>query len=231
VSGPVFNPRAFAFLDAGGVLVTAHVRGGGEFGKAWWEAGKGRTKPNTWRDLIDACAHLIAEGWTTPAQLAIRGGSAGGIAAGRALTERPDLFAAAVLAVGVLNTLRAEFAPNGPPNVTEYGTIADEQGYHALRAMDSLHAVADGVPYPAVLLTHGMTDSRVEPWMSAKMTARLQAASASEAPVLLRVTTDAGHGIGSTRTQLDEELADVYAFVLWRTNSPPAGAPPCPTPA
>jgi prolyl oligopeptidase len=217
VSGPVFNPRAFAFLDAGGVLATAHVRGGGEYGRAWWEAGKGPTKPNSWRDLIDACEHLIAEGWTTPERLAIRGVSAGGITAGRALTERPDLFAAAVLAVGVLNTLRAEYAPNGPPNVPEYGTVTEEAGFRALKVMDALHAVADGVPYPAVLLTHGLTDSRVEPWMSAKMAARLQAATASEAPVLLRVTADAGHGIGSTRTQLDEELSDVYAFVLWRT--------------
>ncbi len=214
VSGPIFNPRAFAFLQRGGVLATVHVRGGGEFGRGWWRAGKGATKPNSWRDLIDGCEHLIAGGWTTTDRLVIRGGSAGGITAGRALTERPDLFAGAVIAVGVLNTLRAEFAPNGPPNIPEYGTIADEAGFRALRAMDALQAVEDGVHYPAVLLTHGMTDGRVEPWMSAKFAARLQAATASEAAVLLRVTEDAGHGIGSTRTQLDQELADVYAFVL-----------------
>lgn len=218
VVAPAFNARAFAFLERGGVLATAHVRGGGEYGEAWWSAGKGPTKPNSWRDLIDVCEHLVAEGWTRPEHLAIRGASAGGITIGRALTERPDLFAAVVCGVGVLNTLRAEFAPNGPPNVPEYGTIADSAGFEALLAMDSVHAVRDGAAYRPVLLTHGMTDPRVEPWHSAKMAARLQAAGASQ--TLLRVTFDAGHGVGSTRTQADEEAADVYAFVLARAQRP-----------
>jgi prolyl oligopeptidase len=230
VLGPVFNPRAFAFLEQGGILVTAHVRGGGEYGEAWWKAGRGPTKPNSWRDLIDVCEHLCAEGWTRPAHLAIRGGSAGGITVGRALTERPDLFAACVCSVGVLNTLRAEFAPNGPPNVPEYGTIATQEGFEALVAMDSIHAVEDGVAYPPVLLTHGMTDPRVEPWHSAKMTARLQAASAG-GEVLLRVTFDAGHGVGSTRSQLDEETADIYAFVLAHAAGRGAGRPRSRAPA
>ncbi len=215
VNGPRFDPRRIAFLEQGGVLATAHVRGGGEYGKRWWKAGQKLNKPNTWRDLIDCCEAMIAEGWTSRSKLAIQGGSAGGITVGRALTERPDLFAAVLSNVGDSNPLRMEFSQNGPPNIDEFGTIADRDGFVGLRQMDALHAVRDGVAYPAVLLTTGMTDPRVEPWNAGKMTARLQKASSSN-PVLLRVTFDAGHGLGSTRSQIDDQLADEFAFVLWR---------------
>jgi prolyl oligopeptidase len=216
VNGPRFDPRRIAFLEQGGVLATAHVRGGGEYGKRWWKAGQKLDKPTTWRDLIDCCEALIRMGWTQRRHLAIQGGSAGGITVGRALTERPDLFAAVISDVGVSNALRAEFSQNGPPNIDEFGTITDRDGFIGLRQMDALHAVRDGTKYPAVLLTTGMTDPRVEPWQAAKMAARLQKASSSGNPVLLRVTFDAGHGLGSTRTQQDEQVADAYAFVLWR---------------
>lgn len=216
---PVFDARSIAFLEQGGVLATAHVRGGGEYGKAWWQAGQKLTKPNTWRDLIAACEYLIREGWTSQPRLAIEGESAGGIAVGMALTERPDLFSVVVGKVGTYNMLRSEFGHGGQSNVAEFGTIADEDGFRGLRAMDAYHAVRDGVSYPAVLLTAGMTDSRVSPWEAAKMTARLQRATASSNPVLLRVGFDEGHGLGSTRSQLDSEAADVYAFVLWRTRA------------
>jgi prolyl oligopeptidase len=214
VNRPGFDARSIAFLERGGVVVTAHVRGGGEYGKAWWLAGQKETKPNTWRDLIAVCEFLVREGWTSPRMLAIDGASAGGIAVGRALTERPDLFAAVVGRVGTFNLLRTEYAPNGPNNIAEFGSVADEAGYRALKAMDSYHAVTDGVAYPAVLLTVGMTDSRVAPWDPAKMAARLQAATSSAKPVLLRVSFDEGHGLGSTKSQADSEAADVYAFVL-----------------
>lgn len=216
VNAPRFDPRRIAFLEQGGVLATAHVRGGGEYGKRWWKAGQKRNKPNTWRDLVDCCEALVMEGWTAASRLAIEGGSAGGITVGRALTERPDLFAAVISNVGVSNALRAEFSQNGPPNIDEFGTVTTRDGFEALKAMDALHAVRDGVAYPAVLLTTGMTDPRVEPWQAAKMTARLQRATRSTNPILLRVTFDAGHGLGSTRTQQDDLVADVYAFVLWR---------------
>lgn len=219
-SVPAFNARGFAFLEAGGVLATAHVRGGGEYGKRWWKAGQKRAKPNTWRDLIDCCEALVRDGWTRPARLAIIGASAGGITVGRALTERPDLFTAVISGVGVSNALRAEFSQNGPTNVDEFGTIRERDGFLGLKAMDAYQSVRDGIAYPAVLLTTGMTDLRVPPWMAAKMTARLSNATASGNPVLLRVTFDAGHGIGSTRTQADEERADEYAFVLWRAGAP-----------
>jgi len=219
VSPPFFNARAIAFLEQGGVIATAHVRGGGEYGRRWWKAGQKLSKPNTWRDLIDCCEALIRDGWTTSSRLAIQGGSAGGITVGRALTERPALFAAVISNVGVSNTLRAEFSQNGPPNIAEFGTVKEREGFEALREMDSLHAVRDGVLYPAVLLTTGLKDPRVEPWQVAKMAARLQKATGSTNPVLLRVTFDAGHGLGSTRSQVDEQRADEYAFVLWRTGA------------
>jgi prolyl oligopeptidase len=220
VNSPAFNVRGIAFLENGGILATAHVRGGGEYGRRWWKAGQKLTKSNTWRDLIDCCQALIDQGWTSASRLAIQGGSAGGITVGRALTERPELFAAVISNVGVSNALRAEFSQNGPPNIAEFGTVKERDGFKALKEMDALHAVKDGVAYPAVLLTTGLQDPRVEPWEVAKMTARLQKATASKNPVLLRVTLDAGHGIGSTRTQVDEQRADEYAFVLWRAGAP-----------
>ena len=220
VYSPYFDPRSLAFLEQGGILATAHVRGGGEFGKRWWKGGQKLTKPNTWRDLIDCCEALIKAGWTKPDHLAIQGGSAGGITVGRALTERPDLFAVVISNVGVGNPLRAEFSQNGPPNIVEFGTVTERDGFIALKQMDSVHAVRDNVPYPAVLLTHGATDPRVEPWQSAKFAARLQRATSSEAPVLLRITFDAGHGLGSTRNQTDQQRADEYAFILAYTRGP-----------
>lgn len=223
--GPNFNPRGLAFLEQGGVLAVAHVRGGGEYGRRWWKAGQKLAKPNTWRDLIDVCEWLVKQRWTSPARLAIQGGSAGGITVGRAMTERPELFAAVISNVGMNNALRAEFEPNGPPNIDEFGTVTERVGYLGLRQMDALHAVRDGVRYPAVLLTTGMTDPRVEPWEVAKMAARLEAVAAARRgagrnPVLLRVEFDAGHGVGSTREQGDAKRADEYAFVLWRTGQP-----------
>lgn len=215
-SGPYFSPRTLALLERGGVFATAHVRGGGEYGKRWWKDGQKLTKPNTWRDLIDCCEHLIREGWASKATLTIQGGSAGGITVGRALTERPDLFAGVISNVGVSNALRAEFSQNGPPNIDEFGTVKDKDGFAGLYAMDALAHVKDGTRYPAVLLTVGMTDPRVEAWHGGKMAARLQRASRSGKPVLLRVEFDAGHGLGSTRTQTDLARADEFAFVLWR---------------
>jgi prolyl oligopeptidase len=218
-SPPGFWARGFAFLEAGGTLVTAHVRGGGEYGRRWWKAGKQLTKPNTWRDVIDCCDYLVKEGYTSAGKLAMSGTSAGGIAAGRVLTERPDLFCAVIPRVGVLNALRMEFTQNGPPNIAEFGTVKEADGFKGLREMDSLFHVRDGTRYPAVLLTHGMTDPRVEPWNSAKMVARLRAADPVGGPFLLRVTFDAGHGLGSTRTQVDTEWTDIFSFILSRAKA------------
>lgn len=211
-SQPLFNAAELAFLDVGGAIATAHVRGGGEYGRVWHEGGRKDTKPNTWNDLISCCEHLIETGVSRPGQVAIYGGSAGGIAVGRALTTRPDLFGAVVSKVGMSNPLRAEFEPNGAPNIQEFGSVTDEAGFRALREMDAYHAVREGVDYPPMLLTTGINDPRVEPYNAAKMAARLQAADPSPS-TLLRVEFEGGHsGAGGDASR--QETADELAFVL-----------------
>lgn len=211
-----YEPTELAWLERGGVLAVAHVRGGGAFGKEWHHAGRKHTKPNTWKDFIACAEHLVKTGYTSPAKLAGKGGSAGGILIGRAITERPDLFAGAQIAVGCTDMLRFETTTNGPPNIPEFGTVTKEDEFRGLLAMSTFHHIQDGTKYPAVLLTHGINDPRVEPWESAKTTARFQAATASAKPVLFRVDYHAGHGIGSTRKQRREEQADVWSFLLWQ---------------
>lgn len=211
-----YDPVELAWLERGGVLAFAQVRGGGAFGKAWHHAGRKQTKPNTWKDFIACAEYLIAKRYTSPGKLAGKGGSAGGILIGRAITERPDLFAAAQIAVGCTDMLRFETTTNGPPNVPEFGTVTKEEEFRALLKMSTFHQIEDGGKYPAVILTHGINDPRVEPWQSAKTCARLQAASASGKPVLLRIDYHSGHGIGSTRQQRHEELADVWSFLMWQ---------------
>lgn len=214
---PEFAGRLLALIDQGAVVGFAAVRGGGEYGRDWHRAGQLANKPNTWRDLIAVCEDLDANRYTAPAHTAIGGRSAGGITVGRALTERPDLFAAVVSGVGWHNPLRYVAEQNGYGEEPEWGAIADPAGYRALKSIDSYQAVTDGTKYPAVLLTTGVTDPRVAPFHPAKMAARLQAATGSGKPVLLRVDFDAGHGMGSTRAQQDEEAADTYAFILAQT--------------
>jgi prolyl oligopeptidase len=214
---PAFGPRILPWLDLGGVYAVAHVRGGGELGEGWRLAGRKLTKPNSWRDCIDCAEYLIAEKWTSKGRLAVEGTSAGGIMVGRFLTERPDLLAVAIVRVGDSNATRFQFMEAGPANVPEFGSIEDADGFKGLLEMDAYQHVKNGGRYPAVMLTTGVTDPRVAPWEAGKMTARLQAATGSNKPVILRVETDAGHGVGSTRAQRDVETADTYAFILWQT--------------
>jgi prolyl oligopeptidase len=213
---PAFAGRTLALVDAGAIVGYADVRGGGEYGREWHKAGQLGNKPNTWRDLIAVCEELIAKKYTSSKHLAIGGRSAGGITVGRAMTERPDLFAAVIDGVGWSNPLRYVVEQNGYGEEPEWGAIADPAGYKALKMIDSYQSVKDGTAYPAVLLTTGVTDPRVAPFHLGKMTARLQAATTSGKPILLRVDYDAGHGIGSTRAQQDREAADTYAFLLWQ---------------
>jgi prolyl oligopeptidase len=213
-TSPVFASRYLPWLERGGVTAITGVRGGGEYGEEWHLAGKGATKPNTWKDFIACAEYLIGEKYTSPEHLGILGGSAGGILISNAITERPDLFGAAVSAVGLNNVLLAETTPSGVPNIAEFGSFKTEEGFKNLLAMDGYYKVKDGVKYPAVMLTHGINDPRVEPWMSAKMAARLQAATARGKPVLLRIDYDAGHGIGSTKRQENELFADFFAFLF-----------------
>ena len=209
-----FSLRTASFLEAGGTYASCHVRGGGELGDVWRLAGKDANKPNTWRDLIACAEDLIARGYTNQDKLVIFGGSAGGITVGRALTERPELFAGVIALVPGANTLRSEFSPSGPLNIPEFGTIATEQGFRNLYEMDTIQHVRAGVPYPPVMITTGLNDPRVSPWEPAKLTAALQA-SGTTSPILLRIDTDAGHGIGSTKLQNDELYADMWTFVFW----------------
>jgi prolyl oligopeptidase len=217
---PFFSPGRLAWMEAGGVFAVANPRGSGVFGKAWHNAGKQGTKPNTWKDFIACAEYLVAQKWTSPSRLAIWGGSAGGILVGMAMCERPDLFAAVMPGVGSLDMVRGELEPSGPPNIPEFGSRKTEPGFRALLAMSTYHQIKDGVPYPAVLLTHGVNDPRVEVANTTKTAARLMAASTSGKPVLMRLDYDSGHGIGDTKAQALDERADTYAFVLWQTGTP-----------
>ena len=213
---PVYRPTFLPWFRRGGILAFAHVRGGGEYGQDWYKGGYKATKPNTWRDAIACAEWLIANRHTATPRLAIMGGSAGGILVGRSITERPDLFGAAIDMVPVSDSLRVELSASGVPNIPEFGSVKTEEGFKALYAMSSYHHVKDGTAYPATLVTTGINDPRVDAWEAGKMVARLQAASTSGKPVLLRVDYDAGHGIGSTKKQAYEQLADVFAFLFWQ---------------
>jgi prolyl oligopeptidase len=210
---PGFGTRTMATLPNGIDYAICHVRGGGELGEAWRLGGKDANKPNTWRDLIACGEQLIASGYTTKDKLFIIGGSAGGITMGRAMEERPDLFAGVFDMVPAANAIRSEFSVSGPVNIPEFGTIKDEQGFKNLLAMDTIQHVKPGVKYPPIMITTGLNDPRVSSWEPAKLAATLRA-SGDTNPVLFRVDEKAGHGIGSTKTQNDELYADVVAFIL-----------------
>ncbi len=213
---PSFNPLALPWLERGGVLAIAHVRGGGWYGDAWHRAGEKQWKINTVFDFIAAAQYLIDHRYTSPARLGGEGGSAGGITIGGAIAWRPDLFAAAIDSHGDTNTLRAQFTPNGPPNEVEFGNVTRLPDFHWLYAMDAMAHIRNGVKYPALMCVTGINDPRIEPWEVAKFAARVAAATASDRPVLLRVSYRSGHGIGSTKNEIVRTMADQYAFLLWQ---------------
>jgi prolyl oligopeptidase len=211
---PFFSRRAALWLRHGGAFAVANLRGGGEYGKEWHLAGNLTRKQNVFDDFIASAQLLVERGYTTRDRLAIEGGSNGGLLMGAVMVQRPELYRAVVSHVGLYDMLRVELTPNGAFNVTEFGTVKDESQFKALYAYSPLHHVQDGTAYPAVLLTTGEHDGRVDPWMTYKMTARLQAANPGGQPVLLRVASDAGHGIGTSLASAIEEDADVFAFLL-----------------
>ena len=219
-----FDPRAMAWFEKGGVLAYANVRGSGAFGDAWYRAGFKTTKANTWKDGIACARYLIAQRFASAKTMGIEGGSAGGIFVGRAVTTAPELFAAAIFEVGVMDTVRFEESANGITNISEFGSAKNAAEFPALLEMSTYHHIKDGTAYPAVLLIHGLNDPRVDVWHSAKATARLQAATSSGKPILLRLDGQAGHGIGSTAAQGISKEADIYSFLLWqfgKTSLPP----------
>ena len=213
---PGRSSGVITWVERGGIYAFAHVRGGGVFGSQWHEAGHKTTKFNTWKDGISAAEWLIANGYTRASKLGIYGGSAGGIFVGRAMTERPDLFAVAVPSVPVLDMVRSEQRANGVANIPEYGTVKVEAEFHALLRNSSYHSVKDSLRYPATMLMHGVNDSRVDVWQSLKFASRLANAQKGAQPVLLRLDYDAGHGAGSSSDQGLQRTADFQAFMLWQ---------------
>jgi prolyl oligopeptidase len=216
---PRFFPENLLWLEQGGVYAVANIRGGGEYGEEWHRAGKLTNKQNCFDDFIACADHLVTTGITSRDKLAIMGGSNGGLLMGAVLTQRPDLAKAVVAAVPVMDSLRSETTTNGVFNVTEYGTVADPEQFRALLAYSPYHNVADGVPYPAVLLTAGEFDPRVDAWHAKKMTARLQAASASNQPILLRMESG-GHGVGQSVDQRVDLVADYHTFLFQALEMP-----------
>ncbi len=215
---PFFSPSFLLWTYKGGILAVAHVRGGGELGDAWHKAGMKTTKPNTWKDLISCVEYVIEKNYSSPSHIALNSASAGGILVGKAMTERPDLFAAVIPQVGAMNPLRGEETPNGPVNAPEFGTVKDSLECLALIEMDPYLSIRDNVNYPAALITAGINDPRVIAWQPAKFAARLQAATdASLKPVLFYTDFRSGHGIGDTKTKRFETLADVLSFAFWQT--------------
>lgn len=212
---PSFSIRN-SVATRGVVLAFAHPRGGSEKGEAWYKAGYKTTKPNTWKDFISCAEYLVHKGYTSPQKLAGTGTSAGGILISRAITERPDLFAAAVCNVGCANAMRMEFSPNGPVNTPEFGTVKDPVECQALYEMDGVAHVQKDVRYPAVMGVGGWNDPRVAPWEPGKFVATVQAATASGKPALMKVNYDNGH-FTEEKIVTFKNFAGQYAFLLWQT--------------
>ena len=216
---PYFSTLENALAVKGVVVAYPHVRGGSEKGEAWYRAGYKTTKPNTWKDFNSCAEYLIAQKYTNPAKLAGTGTSAGGILISRAITERPDLYAAAICNVGCANAMRLEFSANGPVNIPEFGTVKDSTECKALYEMDGMQHVVAGTKYPAVICVTGWNDPRVVPWEPGKFAAALQNASSSGKPVMLKVNYDDGH-FTEDKNVTWANFADQFAFALWQCGHP-----------
>jgi prolyl oligopeptidase len=210
---PFYPGPLVVLLEHGVVLAEANLRGGGEFGEDWHEQGKLTKKQNVFDDFYACARYLIDHRYSEPSKLGILGGSNGGLLMGAAFTQHPELYRAVVSMVGIYDMLRVELSPNGAFNITEFGTVKEADQFRALYAYSPYHHVRDDTQYPAILMTTGDNDARVDPMQSRKMTARLQATQTRQ-PALLRTSSAAGHGIGSS---VDEEVdlwTDIDAFLL-----------------
>jgi len=212
--GPYFSSFYRAWLNHGGIVAVVNLRGGGEYGEAWHLAGNLTKKQHVFDDMIAAAEHVVKRGYTKPERLAAEGGSNGGLLMGAIVTQRPDLFRAVWSSVGIYDMLRVELTPNGAFNVTEFGTVKDAAQFRALYAYSPYHHVKDGVNYPAMLFSTGENDGRVDPYNSRKMAARMQAADPKGRPILLRISMDTGHGIGTGLDKRVEQDADGLAFLM-----------------
>jgi prolyl oligopeptidase len=210
---PAYSASLRVWLDQGGVFAEANLRGGGEYGDDWHRAGMLSRKQNVFDDFAACAEHLIQSGYSNSSRLAIEGGSNGGLLMGAELTQHPKLFRAVASSVGIYDMLRNELSPNAIFNVTEYGSVQDPAQFQALYTYTPYHHVVDGTSYPAVLFLTGANDPRVNPMHSRKMTARLQAATSSGLPILLRTSSNSGH-INASLNERVERTADIYAFLL-----------------
>ncbi len=210
---PGFSATRLAWIEQGGVLAIANLRGGGEYGQAWHDGGRRAQKQNVFDDFIAGGEYLLAQGITGKGQLAIEGRSNGGLLVGAVVNQRPDLFAAALPAVGVMDMLRFNRFTAGRYWVDDYGDPGVEADYKILRAYSPYHNIHAGKPYPAILVTTADTDDRVVPGHSFKYVAALQAASIGDKPHLIRIETRAGHGSGKPTDKIIAESADMYAFI------------------
>ncbi len=211
---PTFSITRLAWMEMGGVYAVANLRGGGEYGEEWHQAGTRLQKQNVFDDFIAAAEYLIRENYTRPEKLAIFGGSNGGLLVGAVVNQRPDLFGAAIPAVGVMDMLRFHQFTAGRFWVDDYGSSDDPEEFKALLAYSPYHNVKAGTKYPALLVTTADTDDRVVPGHSFKYAAAIQAAQAGDAPVLIRIETRAGHGAGVPTAKVIEDYADRWAFLV-----------------
>jgi len=211
---PGFSTSVAVWLEMGGVYASANIRGGNEYGEDWHQAGMREHKQNVFDDFIAAGEYLVAQKYTSPAKLAISGASNGGLLVGAVLNQRPDLFGAALPAVGVMDMLRFNRFTIGWAWVSDYGSPADAAQFRTLYAYSPLHNIREGTRYPAVLITTGDHDDRVVPGHSFKYAATLQRAQAGDAPVLIRIETRAGHGAGKPTSMQIDEAADRWAFLV-----------------
>jgi len=213
---PAFSSVRHILLEQGFVCAIANLRGGSEYGESWHRQGNLTHKQNVFDDFTAVLHHLIDRRYTSPAHLAIEGGSNGGLLMGALLTQHPDLFRAVVSHVGIYDMLRSELSPNGVFNIAEFGTVKDPAQFAALYAYSPYHHVVDGRAYPAVLFLTGANDPRVDAMQSRKMTARLQAANSSSEPIVLRTSSNTGHGLDSPLSERIAETVDVFAFLFDR---------------
>lgn len=211
---PSFSPSVLVWMEMGGVYAVPNLRGGGEYGEDWHQAGTKLNKQNVFDDFISAAEWLMAEGYTANQKLAIAGGSNGGLLVGACMTQRPDLFAAALPSVGVMDMLRFHKFTIGWAWCSDYGTPENPEEFKALYAYSPLHNLKPGTAYPATLITTADHDDRVVPAHSFKFAAALQAAHTGDNPVLIRIETKAGHGAGKPTTKQIEESSDKWAFLV-----------------
>ncbi len=213
---PSFSIANAVWMEQGGVYAVPNLRGGGEYGKKWHDAGIKLNKQNVFDDFIAAAEYLIAENYTSSDYLAIRGGSNGGLLVGAAMTQRPELFKVALPAVGVMDMLRYHTFTAGAGWAYDYGTAEDsEEMFKYLHGYSPVHNIKEGVEYPATLVTTGDHDDRVVPAHSFKFAAELQSKQAGTNPALIRIETKAGHGAGKPTSMIIEEQADIYGFILY----------------